>query len=309
MKKRHTIKKPVPEHESSDFLESSSSHGSSGNDFCKPENCPEILDTPRFPSPTSCLPEERVHELEEKIDAANRLLLDLGLSNEQKENGRRILLDGLMGKKVKIKINCKKDPEEDIGETQEAEFENFRIEEVVNKKQKMDGSLHPRKRAKSKRIKKKILKYKYQRRSTKQKKDFMEGTVQFVGRNFVELSASKKIILIPFSKICLVLTKRRYEPPVHEPALIDIDPCFRRELTFNFGETVANDPELVQLFFRIHLSRYLNRYKGEKLTVRTEQEQIQGILKGVGSDSIFVEDAEGNPIVIPAESICTIINN
>lgn len=309
MKKRHKIEKPEVEHESSDILESSSSEGIPGNDFCIPENCPEIIETPRFPSPTSCLQEERLHELEEKIDAANRLLLDLGLSGEQKEHGRRVLFDGLKGKKVKVKINCTQEAGEDIDETQGAEAEVSHIEQIVNKKLKMSGNPHLKKRPKTKRGKKKSLQYKHQRKARKPKKDFIEGTVNLVGRNFVEMTNKQKIMLIPLSKVCVVLTKKKYEPPVHDPSLIDIDPCFRRELTFNFGETVANDPELIQLFFRINLLQYLKRFTGQKLTLRTSEGQIQGILKGTDNDSILLDDAASTSANIPAESICLIIKN
>lgn len=312
MKKRHSIERE--EIENADFFESSSSGAIPDDDFCMPEGCQEIIDTPKFPSPTSCLPEERLHELEEKIDAANRLLLDLGLSNEEKENGRRILLDGLKGKTVKIKVLCSKD--EHGGEDGEG-HENTpneilplaHIEQIVNKKRKINGKAIHKKRPKTKRIKKKHMNFKQKRKTSKEGKNFIEGKVHLVGRNFVELKKIGIKILIPLSRICVILTKRRFEPAVHEPALLDIDPCFRRELTFNFGETVAANPELIQLFFGIQLSKYLESFYGDKLNFYTEQGQMQGILKGIENGTILLEDLAGNPAPIPAESICYIIKN
>jgi len=314
MKKRHTIETKIIENESVDIFESSSSELIPDNDFCLPDGCPETIDTPEFPSPTSCLSKERLHELEEKIDAANRLLLDLGLSNEEKENGRRILLDGLKGMPVKIKVLCSEQVHtKKVGE---GHVDNpleiqplIPIEQIEYKKRKIGVKAIHKKRPKTKRIKKKHMYYKRKRKTSKEGKNFIEGKVHLVGRNFVELTKIGKRILIPFSRICVILTKRRFKPAVHEPALLDIDPCFRRELTFNFGETVAQNPELIQLFFRIQLLKYLESFYGEKSTFFTENGQMQGILKGIENETILLEDLAGIPAPIPAESICYIIKN
>jgi hypothetical protein len=305
MKKRHTIEKKMNVNENADFLESSSLGAFPDRDFCMPEGCQETIVTPKFPSPTSCLPEEQLHELEEKIDAANRLLLDLGLSNEERENGRRILLDGLKGKTVKIKVLCFKDEHGGEGDGH-ANMPNgivpvAQIEQIVNKKSKH------KKRPKTKRVRKKNMNFKRKRKTRKKGKNFIEGKVHLVGRNFVELTKLGNRILIPFSRICVIVTKRRFEPAEHEPALLDIDPCFRRELTFNFGETVAANPDLIQLFFGIQLSKYVESFYGDKLTIYTEKGQKQGILKGIENGSILLEDLTGNPAPIPAESLCYII--
>lgn len=270
-----------------------------------PEGCPEIIDTPKFPSPTSCLPGERLQELEEKIAEANRLLLDLGLSNEQKETGRRVLLDGLKGKAVKIIVVCSSINKsgEEIHTPEEIHPETP-FKQIVTKVQTVSGDPKNQKMPNTKRIKKKSLKYKRKRSKKNTAKDFMEGVVHLVGRNFVELSNISRKILIPFNRICVILTKRRYDPHAHEPALIDIDPCFRRELTFNFGETVANDPEFIQLFFRIPLSKYLEKFSEEKLTFYTDKGPIPGILKQIDNEVIFFEDFSGNLSSLPIDSIC-----
>jgi ribosome maturation factor RimP len=66
---------------------------------------PEHLETPKFPSPNSCLPEEELRKLEAKIDAANELLLDLALSNERPQEARRKSFEGLMGQIVSVEID------------------------------------------------------------------------------------------------------------------------------------------------------------------------------------------------------------
>lgn len=218
MKKRHKIEIPVEESSSHELMESSSSSvNSPEDDFCFPDDCPERIETPKIPSPTSCMPEGRLQELEEKIDGANRMLLDLGLSNEQSELGRRILFDGLAGQMVKIKINCS-DQDESSTEASAADP----IEEVINKKTER------KKRYKKKRLAKKKRKHRYKKK--KLGRNFLEGFVQLVGSDFVQLQKNRKTFIIPFNKICLVLSKKPYHPPRNQPPLLDIDPCFRRIL-------------------------------------------------------------------------------
>lgn len=306
MRKRHQIEPP-------DFNEQDSDHcgchpstlPATDDDFCIPEGCPERIKTPKYPSPTSCLPEKQLHQLEEKIDAANRLLLDLGLSNEQPEIGRRMIFDGLMGQVVKMKIRC------DGNVTQEWNGGNapingtaaghpvssFPIEQIDRKKRL----------PKNKRGRKKHLQSKRKRESMKKVKNIIEGKVQLVGRNFVQLINEGKMIIIPFSKICVIFTKKRFLPADKEQALIDIDPCFRRELTFNFGETVANDPEMIQLFFRLTLPMFLETIESEKVVVNTDNEQFHGRLKSTDSENLIIDSTNGEQYKIHLNSVCFIM--
>lgn len=200
MKKRHKIEIPVEESSSHELMESSSSSVNSPEDyFCFPDDCPERIESPKIPSPTSCMPEGRLHELEEKIDGANRMLLDLGLSNEQSELGRRILFDGLAGQMVKIKINCS---DHDVSNTEGSPADP--IEEVINK------GTERKKRSKKKRLAKKKRKHRYKKK--KLGKNFLEGFVQLVGSDFVQLQKNRKTFIIPFNNICLVLSKKPYHP-------------------------------------------------------------------------------------------------
>lgn len=305
MKKRHKIEQPEFENESSEDRESSSS-SIPADDFCLPDGCPEGIDTPKFPSPTSCLSEERLHELEERIDAANRLLLDLGLSNEQSENGRRILFEGLKGQTVKIKLCCSHDEKEQLPES-EAENEPIELVEQFEIELKTPSQKRKKKRLLKKINNKKNLLIKRKRKLRKKNKSIIEGKVQLVGRDFVQLMEKGQKILIPFSKVFVTLTKKQFQPAVHEPSLINIDPCFRREITFNFGETVANDPELVQLFFRIKLSMYLKTSVGERILVKTDSERLQGIVKSIDSKNIIIDHTAGRSTSISMNSVCYII--
>jgi len=292
MKKRHKIELPVEESSSHEIMESSSSSANiPEDDFCFPDGCPDRIKTPKIPSPTSCMPEGRLQELEEKIDGANRMLLDLGLSKEQSELGRRILFDGLAGQMVKIKLNCSNHDESNT-EASPADP----IEEVINKKTER------KKRYKKKRLAKKKRKHRYKKK--KLGKNFLEGFVQLVGSDFVQLQKSRKTFIIPFNKICLVLSKKPYHPPGPQAPLLDINPCFRRDLTFSFGETVAHDPELIQIFFRIKLSMYLKTYKDEKVTIYTNSEKVIGLLSGLENENIDLVSENGEVKEIPLTSLC-----
>ncbi|MBT2661315.1 hypothetical protein [Bacillus sp. ISL-45] len=295
MKKRHKIEIPDEESSSQEMTESSSSSANNPeDDFCFQDGCPGQIETPKIPSPTSCLPAGRLHELEEKIDGANRMLLDLGLSNEQLEFGRRILFDGLAGEMVKIKISCS-NPDENNADTSPEET----IEEILNKKTKKT------KHYKKKRLANKHkLKPKHRYKKKKLSKNYLEGFVKLVGRDFVQLQKNRKTFLIPFKSVCLVLTKKRYQPPVHKLPLADIDPCFRRDLTFKFGETVADDHELVQIFFRIKLSMYLKTFADEKVSVYYNSKKEIGLLKCIENGNIHLVSQDGQVKGIPLTSFC-----
>ncbi len=292
MKKRHKIEIPVEESSSHELMESSSSSANSPeDDFCFPDDCPDRIETPKIPSPTSCMPEGQLHELEEKIDGANRMLLDLGLSNEQSELGRRILFDGLAGQMVKVKINCS----DHVENNTEASLADP-IKEVINKKTER------KKRSKKKRLAKKKRKHRYKKK--KLGKNFLEGFVQLVGSDFVLLQKNRKTFIIPFNKICLVLSKKPYHPHRPQAPLLDIDPCFRRDLTFNFGETVAHDPELIQIFFRIKLSMYLKTFTDEKVTIYTNSEKVIGLLTGIENGHVNLVSDNGQVKEILFTSFC-----
>ncbi|MFA1818901.1 hypothetical protein ACDX78_01640 [Virgibacillus oceani] len=78
------------------------------NDFCIPDYCcPDKIEQPQLTSPTSCMPQEQLEELEENIAQVNQILLDLALSGKRDNNQIfQRAFDALVGKKVTIIINC-----------------------------------------------------------------------------------------------------------------------------------------------------------------------------------------------------------
>ncbi len=220
------------------------------DDFCIPkEYCPEIIDTPKYPSPTTCLPEEQQIELEERIEEVNNLLLDLALSNrqegleEQDVLTRQNILDGLIGIEVSVKINGLQD-------------------------------------------------FKKRRRSTRRKKkkgkgSWVKGCIELVGRNFLLLLVKdSKRMIVPLHRICSIKSVETSIPPITEPRFLETDPCFRRSLAFNFGETVSCSPELIHIFYRIDLKIYLLQLLDKKITVITPAKKITGVLVGNSEESV-----------------------
>ncbi|AXI10090.1 hypothetical protein CV093_15555 [Oceanobacillus sp. 143] len=221
------------------------------DDFCIPEECcPERIDQPRFPSPTSCLPQEQLEELEVNISEANQILLDLGLSNEREPNEIfQRAFDGLVGQRVAVKIDCPLLSNPD---------------KIVTRR----------------------------------------GRVFLVGFDFVVLrNKANREVIIPFEKIQKIRLSGRFAEPIEEEALDDIEPCFRRRLTFNFGETVASSPELIQIFFRLRLRIYLLLLVNQRIRVRLENKFMRGTLFDVHEETITLRVGKKER-EIPINNIC-----
>jgi ribosome maturation factor RimP len=220
---------------------------------CPEECCPTRLETPKFPSPATCLPEDEQRRLEDKIDAANALLLDLGLSGEQEFEARRKAFEGLIGQIVNIQIDC---PEA----------------------------------------------------NPKGKDKIAAGRIQLAGQNFVLLTAKEREIVIPYKRICQIKPKEGFtDPPPNEPRLIDIGPCLRRALTFDFGNTVSCSPELINLFFRLSLQVFLLTKVDKKVRILMDNKQVSGMLLEVSGESIQIGLKKRKVREIPIDRICLLL--
>lgn len=85
--------------------------------FKQRDCCPELIATPRFPSPNSPLPQEELDELQECIEIANQLLRSLG-NRPNPNNLRQLQLHLLDLRKflVRIKVNGLEDGMDLVGE-------------------------------------------------------------------------------------------------------------------------------------------------------------------------------------------------
>jgi len=80
-------------------------------------------------------------------------------------------------------------------------------------------------------------------------------------------------------------------------------------LAYKINVNIKVAAKISQLFFRIQLLKYLEKFYGEKLSFYTADGQMQGIFKEIDNGTIQIEDLSGNPSSIPADSICYIIKN
>lgn len=211
------------------------------NDFLIPQQCcPDRYPSPKLPSPTSCLPQENLEKVIEKIRAANELLLDLALGKERlPDETYQKIFDGLIGLRVEI---------------------------------------------------------------TSLSGERCEGKVALSGYDFVVLRNEEKVFIYPYSEIDVVKPFGRFADPYDDPELKEIDSCFRRELTFNFGDVVSSSPELIHLFFRMRLNIYLLVFEEKHIQIQIEGQTIEGQMIKVDKQSISLE-VDGQLTTISIDNI------
>ncbi|WP_050181967.1 hypothetical protein [Domibacillus robiginosus] len=279
-------------------------HSDFEGSFEQEECCSKGENRPAFPSPPSCLPEQEQEELEAKIDETNALLLNLALSNEQSEEGRRVSFEGLVGQWAEVIL------------TRESEADLPAVKRGTKTKSSKDGLLK-RKRAARKQKKsgivwskahasrKKLLK---KTRPTSRALLYKQsGRVHIAGRDFVVLKKKEQEIIIPFSKIQSIKSFTRHPGLVKEPALIDIDPLLRRCLTFKFGETVASSPELIHLFFKITLPIFLLGCIDKKVKIVLSKKSIIGFIHEVNEETVTIVTPKKVKRIIPLESVHLVV--
>lgn len=224
-------------------------------DFFIPEDCcPERADEESFPSPSTEIPKE----LALKIEAANRLLLSLALDLVREDED----VDGDGGPGEDVRRQGMREAFDGlIGQevrlkVECAEEENGEVEE---EEQTIDD---------------------------KHKKIF--GRVFLSGRDFVLLHHKDDKILVPYENIRKIKLTNRFAEAFHERVLDDVDPVFRRCLTFRFGEVVSGSPELINTFFGLTLQNFLLKAIGDKIKAVFNDKVLEGILECVDRDSITI---------------------
>ena len=133
----------------------------------------------------------------------------------------------------------------------------------------------------------------------------IEGGVTLAGFDFVVLRGKEIVSILPYSQIETIKPNGRFAEPYHDAELVDIDPCFRQDLTFHFGEVVSSSPELINLFFRIHLSVYLLTKEAKRIQVTVNGSTVEGLLTDVNKETIVLK-VEGERIIFPIDKISLI---
>lgn len=131
------------------------------------------------------------------------------------------------------------------------------------------------------------------------------GKVHLAGFDFVVLLDHKVEIIVPYHVIRNVKPVGKFAEPDHEAALLAIDPCLRRDLTFCFGATVASSPELLQLFFEMRFTIYLLFLEAKTIELTLGEEIITGFVTDVNKETIVVK-VEKDTKIISTEKITMI---
>lgn len=133
------------------------------------------------------------------------------------------------------------------------------------------------------------------------------GIVFLVGFDFVVIrDKNNREIIVPFEKVLKIkLSEGRLAEPEGEQLLLDIEPCLRRALTFNFGEKVASSPELIQIFFRLRLTIYILVLVGKKVKINIDGESMVGEICEIHRESLTLK-MKDNHREIPLANACFI---
>ena len=130
------------------------------------------------------------------------------------------------------------------------------------------------------------------------------GRVMLVGFDFVVLRNKKhKEVIIPFHQVKRIKETGRFAEPFAEATLDEIDPCLRRMVTFQFGNTVASSPELIQLFFRLRLVNYLLLLQNKRIKVRLEDRFVTRRICNLSKETITLQSGN-KQTEIPISNIC-----
>lgn len=129
-----------------------------------------------------------------------------------------------------------------------------------------------------------------------------KGLVTLSGFDFVVLRDEEVITILPYREIELVKPEGRFAEFYHDIELSEIAPCFRRDLTFHFGEVVSSSPALIHLFFRIRLAVYLLIVEAKQMQVSVGGLLVEGLLLDVNKETIVLK-VEGEKRAIAIDKI------
>lgn len=98
----------------------------------------------------------------------------------------------------------------------------------------------------------------------------LSGKVGMAGRDFLELEDRRQLLLVPYRQLCSVRWQGDWRQPAahqHRHLPLDLDPSVRRRLILRFGEVVAEDRGLLQLFLGVPLRLRLKDFLGRPVMV------------------------------------------
>ena len=238
------------------------------NLFGSPFDCKKQIRTRRFASSNSPLTPEELDELQECIEAINDLLRSLG-SRSDPNNTRQLQLHflSLRGARVKAEIICGieqlDEDEEEIAVDVDVDVDVDEFDTITD--------MNERKCIE-------VLKKK--------------GKLATAGRDFIRINQVGSAVFILYSHL-ISIARDECAPEEHEPEFICANQATRREMTFNFGEFVSKNPDLVNLFFGIPLHRQLKQFLGKDVKGKTGEELFCGTLVKVDEGTIRILNKTG----------------
>ncbi|KKI92657.1 hypothetical protein WQ54_08585 [Bacillus sp. SA1-12] len=135
----------------------------------------------------------------------------------------------------------------------------------------------------------------------------LSGLFVDAGLDFIILETNVgNILIIPTERIILL----EHPNPTgsmtgRDEELIDINSCLRRNLTFHFGAVVSKSPFLLNLFFGLKLSLFLESFVGCFVYAKAENEKMEkdGLLVNVNHRRIEVK-VDGEKQGIDFDELC-----
>lgn len=242
--------------------------------FGSPFNCPKQKKTPKFASPNSRLPKNELDRLQACIDIANDILRSLG-SEPDPENRRQLQLYfmELKGISIKAEIAC-------ISRKQEEDFVQAQLQEI--------NQLGDQKELAGEAMQVKVIE--------------KLGKVATAGRDFIQINPVGSAIFIFYSHL-ISIKRDACDVPERQPEFLDADRQTRRELAFNFGEYVKKNPDFVNLFFGIPLSKKLKEFIGKDIQVRINKAVLSGTLIRSEEENILIQ-CRNEEIEVDLREVC-----
>ncbi|WP_062049316.1 hypothetical protein [Bacillus sp. JCM 19034] len=116
------------------------------------------------------------------------------------------------------------------------------------------------------------------------RKKLVQGVVCLVGRDFVLLEDERFLKVFRLEDVCSIkhdeVRKEEHEQEV------TFDPCLRRAITLDFGATVGQSPELIQLFFGLDLKTFLCFHLGKQVYIVMKRNLIRASFIDINADKL-----------------------
>ncbi|MCA1202871.1 hypothetical protein [Priestia flexa] len=136
----------------------------------------------------------------------------------------------------------------------------------------------------------------------------IEGELSDAGKDFLIIDHLHQNFFVPYECICNINHSEMNEHMTgrHGGELANLNDCCRRELMLNFGEVVAANPFLINLFFGMRLHKFLCAFlKSDICVVTKDKGEKKGCLLTVEEANLTLEINESKE-TISFEEICFI---